>query len=285
MPQSEHSDNSELSVQVGADPTPLAHQVDMHAQIDGSSEPAKAAMGRRKGYNEHQLSIIKAGRERGAGAKKIVSENADAGLTLNGVKAAIKRIKADPQAAGGEKCEPAKRHRTQRTAEKVEQVRALLADNPSATLSQIKSEVGLSRTTTQRVIKNDLQLKSLQQVTMHHVGASHKQKRLDRCAEWLEKMDHSYDLDPRTAFWTDEKIFRLGQCAGGNQNWRVWVHEATAKGDVPLELIRREGGAFQGGALVMCCLGASWRGMGTPRFIQQGKRLNAEKYMDLLENT
>ena len=72
-------------------------------------------------------------------------------------------------------------------------------------------------------------------------------------------MDHSYDLDPRTAFWTDEKIFRLGQCAGGNQNWRVWVHEATAKGDVPLELIRREGGAFQGGALVTCRLGASWR--------------------------
>ena len=91
-------------------------------------------------------------------------------------------------------------------------------------------------------------------------------------------MGRSFDLGPRTAFWAEEKIFRLGY-----QDWKARAREARAKGDAPLGLIRREGGALQGGALAMCCLVASWRGMGAPRCVQGGERRGAGKYLAWLE--
>ena len=73
--------------------------------------------------------------------------------------------------------------------------------------------------------------------------------------------------------WADEKVFRLRQCAGGNQNWRAWVHEGAARAEVPLELIRCGEGSFQGGVAATCCLGVSRLGVGDPRFMQRGKRM------------
>ena len=65
----------------------------------------------------------------------------------------------------------------------------------------------------------------------------------------------------------------------------AWVHEGAAEGEVPLELVRRGEGSFQGSVAAMCCLGVSWRGVGAPRLIQRETRTNAEKYLDVLENT
>ena len=157
MPQIEHGENSNLS-----GPLSPTRRTWTHKAAAAGNQP------RRPGGGTKNTTITagreREGRERGDGAEEIASENADASLTLNGVKAAIKRMPANPQAADGEKGEPAKRRRAQRTAEKVGRLRVLLAGTPSATLSQIRSYVGLSRTATQRVIKSDLQLKSLQQV-------------------------------------------------------------------------------------------------------------------------
>ena len=58
------------------------------------------------------------------------------------------------------------------------------------------------------------------------------------------------------------------------------MREVAAMGGVLPELVRRDGGAFQDGALAMCCLGASRLGVGAPRSSQQGRRPN----IDLLDS-
>ena len=175
------------------------------------------------------------------------------------------------------------RRRPQRAAKAGEQVRVLLAGNPGARLPQIRSEVVLSHAPARREIEKDPRLKSLKQVAAYHAGRSRKQTRQGRCGERPEGMDRSHDLDPRTAFWAEKEIFRLGHQAGGNQNWRAWARELAARGDAPLGPIRLEDGALQGRALAVCCLGASWRGMGAPRFASRGGRLGAEECMGWLE--
>ena len=93
---------------------------------------------------------------------------------------------------------------------------------------------------------------------MRRVQTSAQQKRLALATQWKAHMDTSYALDPWRIFFTDKKVFTIGTCAGGSQNYREWVHNATLRGDVPIELIRQEGGKWREGAAIMCYLGVSW---------------------------
>ena len=86
-----------------------------------------------------------------------------------------------------------------------------------------------------------------------------KQKRLTLSTQWKADMDNSYALDPRRIFFTDEKVFAIGSWEGGSRNYPVRVHNATVKGDVPRELLRRKEGEWQGGVEIICNFGVSRR--------------------------
>ena len=46
-------------------------------------------------------------------------------------------------------------------------------------------------------------------------------------------MGNGWAPNPRDVFLADEKVFHIGQVAGGNRNFRVWVDEGVRKRDVP----------------------------------------------------
>ena len=53
---------------------------------------------------------------------------------------------------------------------------------------------------------------------------------------------------------------------------------------MPLEQIKRQDGATQGGARVLVAMGACWHGVGRVHFVTQNQRLNTQGYLAILEN-
>ena len=58
-----------------------------------------------------------------------------------------------------------------------------------------------------KIIKVDLGLKPLRQVTAHRVTPPKAEKRLAARRKWKAQIE-SGELDLKAVFWTDEKIFR-----------------------------------------------------------------------------
>ena len=156
--------------------------------------------------------------------------------------------------------------------------------NPKITCGDAAKELGLSESTARRLLKEELDCKPLRQVKSQRVKPEAAQKRLDCCKAWLAQIE-SGELDPRKIYWTDEKLFRLGACPGGNQNLVIWVKKHLKKSELPNDLILREGGVWQGGCSVMVSLGLSYRGKGTLRFAPSGTKINSVEYIEIVENT
>ena len=260
---------------------PVANNEDIQVAEGAEGDPDEA-IPERKDYNAHQLEIARSGMARGLGWRRISKENAGAGMPPSGVKTAGKRLEGaeegksnKPGNCGGK--------RVKRTDAKLAEANQVMEADPNASIRELATKVGLSRGAAARALKDDLALKRLTQMTMRRVQPSAKAKRLDRRAYWKGGMDNADSLDPRCVFFADEKVFRIGACAGGNQNYRARARNATKKGGDPLEIARREQGARQGGASVMCCMGVSRHGVGAAHLVAQNAKLNTENYISVLE--
>ena len=42
-------------------------------------------------------------------------------------------------------------------------------------------------------------------------------------------MDDGWKFGPMQVYWTDEKVFGIGEVSGGNQNFRVLIDNKTKK--------------------------------------------------------
>ena len=102
----------------------------------------------------------------------------------------------------------------------------------------------------------DLELKPLRKVTAQRVKEEHRAKRLERCLQWDAEIA-SGALDLTAVYWTDEKLFRLGACSGGNRNLAVWVKNYPKKREVANDLLRRDDGKYQSGVSDMIPRGLS----------------------------
>ena len=71
---------------------------------------------------------------------------------------------------------------------------------------------------------------------------------------WKAEIE-SGDLDLKSAYWADEKYFRLGATPGGNKNFVAYVKDTLKKREVPNDLILRGDGQWMGGVSVMVSLG------------------------------
>ena len=105
--------------------------------------------------------------QRGHGYKRIVTENKDAGFTLEGVRRACKRLKTngmDSARKPGTAGVP-----TVRTAKVVDKVRALYEDSHDVSISDVMAVTGLRRSSAQRVLKTNLGFESSQKMTMQRL--------------------------------------------------------------------------------------------------------------------
>ena len=154
--------------------------------------------------------------------------------------------------------------------ENVADVSELVTNQPKMSIGDLSRETGLKPTALRRIAKDHLNLQNATQVKAQRITKVNIDKRLQRCADWVAKMDDSWSFDPRKVLWTDEKSFRIGAVGGGNQNHRVLISNKAKKYECKAEDLQREDGAWQGGHRVLVCLGVTWYGVCRAYFAPKG---------------
>ena len=245
-------------------------------QGDEKADAAKNKRGKKIDAHARELILFESTNNK-LGPTRIAAKFKGRGVTANAAKSIAQRSKR-----AGPRKKPGKPFKVV-TAESVAAGPDLLKENPSLSVRSASAETGLSKTSARRVIKEHLKKKSLTKIKVQRVQALPQKKRLAACAKWLAQMQENWEFDPRKVFRTDEKLFRIGEVSGGNNNFRIWVDEHTAKADLPPEVAQRGGGAHVGGARVMACFGVSWHGKGTVHVMGQKETLNTESYGRVLD--
>ena len=203
------------------------------------------------------------------------------GLTEQGVKDVCKRLN---ETGGTDRQSGSGAPRRARTEENVEAVRSVMEGDRDATRGDAIKATGLSRSTVRRILRQDLELKPLRKIKGQRVKAANAEKRLELCRKWDAQIA-SGELDLTKIFFTDEKLFRLGACPGGNNNLVVYVKKDVKKSEVSNDLILRDDGTWQGGISVMVALGVCYKGVGAMRFAPAGTKINSEEYLEIVRNT
>ena len=229
-------------------------------------------------YTAAQLGLIHEAVSRGLGYKAILKAYPHSGLSLYGVKTAAARIKKSGdvgrQVGSG-------RLPTKCSGKNAKKVQVILSGNPGASIRSICKGLGLKRGTVANILKKKLGKKCLKKVKAQKLTQQHPQRRLQARRAWVERMA-SGALDHREIFFTDEKIFRVGSEGHQNtQNFRIWADEGAKKRDVAAEDIVLP--KSQGGASVMCALGACYNGLGQLMFAEKGVKINKEVYLELIK--
>ena len=216
-------------------------------------------------------------REEGLGYKAILRKFPNYGFTEQGPRSAAERLQNT--GALGRK-EGSGRKRTRRAPDAAEAARQFLAANRTAACGDLRKALAIPRIAARRIISDDIGYKPLRQVTAQRVKPANAAKRLEACQLWGSQF-RSGDLDAGEIFFTGEKLFRLGACPGGSQNFVIYVHKETKKYDLPNELVLREDGPWQGGVSVMVCLWLSYRGKGALHFAPAGTKVNSAEYLNI----
>ena len=148
-----------------------------------------------------------------------------------------------------------------RTVEKVAEVKALIDQNNRLSYGEIAKVANINKNAVKQICTKDLQLKNVTQVKNQRIKTANKTKRMTACSDWLSKMDDGWQFDPRSVYWTDEKIFRIGEVGGGSKNYRVLISNDKRKYEMNAEELQRTDGAWMGGHQYMCsseCATTEW---------------------------
>lgn len=170
------------------------------------------------------------------------------------------------------------RPKSTRTEQNTEAVAALLLSqpgHPGTSLSERETAktVGISRSSVQRIAKNDLNLRVYKRVTVQELSDVTKRKRLMRAKQLLRRFRGP---DVRRICFTDEKIFTVAT-PRNSQNDRV--HSiALKKHNVPRANLLRE--KKRSRASVMVSLGAMTEHKTSAIFVPAGVKINAVHYQE-----
>ena len=224
---------------------------------------------------KEDCSLIKGLREEKQwGAKRLMKEFPSKRWSLSSITRLLKKIDND----GTTQRKPGSgRPRSVRTTANIELVHEMICsqdDKPHTHKSprEIERETGLSRTSVQRIVKNDLGLKTFKRVVAQKLNNDCKVKRLRRCRDLLVRFPN--DRSVRSVWFTDEKTFTVSNPVN-SQNDRVYA-VATRKCDVPASRLIREREHFS--RSVMVSVGVSRMGKTKVVFVDPGAKINSEYY-------
>ena len=173
------------------------------------------------------------------------------------------------------------RPRTARTNDVIEKVEELVlsqenAPNTHSSQRKIARQTGISVTSVNRIIKNDLQLRCLKKRRAHELTNANKQTRLDRCQKLLKR----YSAAMVNFIWfTDEKLFTVA-APSNTQNDRLYAAVGVRKKNIAPERLLRIRPTFS--KSVMVSVGVSALGRTSLHFIDPGVKINGKYYRDTL---
>src|SRR6218665_2335973 len=158
-------------------------------------------------FSEEDKIVIKFLRKnKHYGAKQLIKNFLDRGWTLVGLKKLLRKIDLT---GSSERCAGSGRPRTARKNENIEQVQELVLsqeDKPQShlTIREIAREVGISKTSVHKLVKQDLTLKCFKKRHATDLTEANKQARRERSKELLDR----YPAHMVNFIWfTDEKLF------------------------------------------------------------------------------
>ena len=175
---------------------------------------------------------------------------------------------------------PHERHRPLRTPELVESVRQTVADNPGTTISSLARDSEISRRTMQRLVHEDLGMKSYRMDQRQFLSNTARGRRKSRSAAILNRLKGP-DAGKTIVFsdekwWTIEKMHNrqndrhLSQAAdraSTPEEYRIVPKTQRAKGVMFLGLVASNG-------LVS-----------PPVWVDQGVKINSKGYIEILKNS
>jgi len=182
------------------------------------------------------------------GAKRITKEFLHKAWSIASVSRVINKINNN----GITERKPGSgRPRSARTQQNIERVSELIcsqADDPHSHKSprEIQRETGISRSSVQRIVEQDLQLKTYKRMIGPKLNENVKLKRLQRSRQLLERFPN--ERSTRSIWFTDQKIFIIATPVN-SQNDHVYSIE-TKKSQVPERRLIRERDHFSRGIMV-----------------------------------
>ena len=227
---------------------------------------------------EEKISIKFLRQDKGYGAKKFLKEFPQRSWSLGGLKKLIQKIDTTGTTA---RRPGSGRRRTVRTVENIESVEALALsqdDNPQThrTQRQIARELDISKTSVNRIVKEDLRLQCFKKRKAHELTEANMQARLDRSQSLLRR----YPAAMVNFIWfTDEKIFTVA-APSNSQNDRLYAASGTKKKDIASARLLRTRSKFS--KSLMVSVGVSILGRTAIHFVEPGVKVNGEYYRNVL---
>ncbi|EYC39473.1 hypothetical protein Y032_0655g1201 [Ancylostoma ceylanicum] len=161
------------------------------------------------------------------------------------------------------------RPRTVATKSNIKKVRDKVRRNPARSVRRFSKEMGISRSSMMRIVKDYLKLKAYKRNKCHFLTEDAKKKRKDRCQKLLRRIQGGLH---RLIVFTDEKVFTVEQ-AFNKQNDRVY---ARSQPNCPVE--RRSHPKS-----VMVFAGITADGKTPLIFVPQGIKINSSNYLAILK--
>lgn len=216
--------------------------------------------------------LIKGLLENNMGARKIIQMFPNKNWKLSTVSYFLKHYRENGtvQIKGGRG-----RKRSGRSQVNIQRVRQIVENNnPSDVTSarKISRITTIKRTTVQRILKSDLNLKVYKKVYCQKLTIENKRRRKIRCQQLLRRFRSREDISK--IWFSDEKVFFLRQ-PKNTQNNRVYS-TAAKKREVPLERLLIPRAHFA--ESVMVSLGVSKSGKTSVIFIDKNVKINSEVY-------
>jgi hypothetical protein len=212
------------------------------------------------------------------GAKRLLKEFPQKGWTLGGLKKLVRKIDTTGTA---ERRHGSGVRRTVRTVENIADVEALVLsqdDKPQThrTQRQISREINISRSSVNRIVKQDLRLICLKKRRAHELTKANMQSRLDRSRLLLRR----YPAAMVNFVWfTDEKMFTVA-APTNTQNDRLYAPVGTRKREVAATRLLRTRPTFT--KSLMVSVGVSALGRTAIHFVDPGVKVNGQFYRDIL---
>ena len=228
-------------------------------------------------FSVEDKHVIKFLRQRkGYSAKQLLKMFPEKQWTLGGLNHLIRKI----DIIGDIHRKPGSgRPRCARTDDVIDQVEDLVLsqeDAPQSSQRQITRHVGISLTSVNRIIKNDLQLKCHKKHRAHELTEANKKVRLDCCRKLLRR----YPAATVNFIWfTDEKLFTVAAPSNA-QNDRVYAPISVRKKNIAPSRLLRCRPTFS--KSLMVSVGVSALGRTDLHFIDAGVKINGQYYREVL---
>lgn len=215
------------------------------------------------------------------GSRKMKKEFPNKPWKLSSLSKLIKKI---DQTGGTDRIHGSGRPRTTRTDRNIETVGEFICSQEDAPYThkstrQIERETGIRRTTIQRIVKLDLNLKVYKRFPAQKLSEENKGKRVQCCMRLLGRFANVRSLN--SIWFTDEKLFTVATPVN-TQNDRVYS-TATKKALINPKHLLRERSHFS--PSVMVSVGVSKMGKTRIAFVEAGAKINSTYYCDhILQN-